>query len=88
MESYRWTFHDDVFFERHAELSDQQIRTYLGLRHALPVASGPEGKRLVAEARERGEGGIGIEEVNLVADVEMLCELGFISREFVRFREA
>jgi hypothetical protein len=83
MERYHWEFQDAVFFERYTELSDKHIRTYLDLRRALPIASGPEGKRLVAEARERGEGGIGIEEVNLVAYIEMLCEKGFISRQLL-----
>jgi hypothetical protein len=87
MESYRWTFHDDVFVERFEELSDKQIREYLRLRKAN-ILAGQLGRPGIDALRGPRERVIPLEEAGLVADVEMLCELGFVSREFVAFREA
>jgi hypothetical protein len=86
MESYRWTFHDNVFFERFEELSDKQISVYLKLRKAN-IRARQLGRQGIDAQREPGARGIPIEQVGLVADVEMLCESGFVSREFVAFRE-
>jgi hypothetical protein len=81
MERYRLEFQDGVFFERFRELSDQQIRYYLGLRQAYRrLSADPQERQQVAESVRAGEGKIGIEEVDLVMDFELLCEKGFIWR--------
>ena len=81
MERYRWLFQDHVFFERHQELSDKQVRLYLGWRQAVRSLADPLTRREVQQQIDAGRGGIGIEDAELIADVELLCEKGFILRE-------
>jgi hypothetical protein len=73
-----WSLQDEVFFERYRELSDDQIRFYLGLRKAW---------------RRRGGTAVVVEkwtakmdrQLNTEArDVQQLCDLGVILREDVR----
>jgi hypothetical protein len=81
MERYRWRFQDRAFFERFEELSDKQIRVYLGMRRAGELVKNPEVIREAQEVIAAGEFTIGIEQFDLIADIELLCEKGLILRE-------
>jgi hypothetical protein len=78
MEKYTFEFDDRVFFERYEELSDKQIRFYLGLRKAARLASNP---RVKEELLEGAKGTLGIDQADLVMDLELLCDKCFIRRE-------
>jgi hypothetical protein len=81
MDTYNWDFQDRAFFERYDELSDKQIRVYLGLRRTITLLRSPEVKAEAQEIIDAGRGGIGMDQVDLVMDIELLCEKGLIRRE-------
>lgn len=80
METYRFEPQDAVFFERHSELTDKQVRLYLRIRKAIEDLRNPGVLESEREQIQKGEGVLGIEHAELVMDAELLCELGFILR--------
>lgn len=73
---YRWSLQDEVFFDRYQELSNDQVRFYLGLRKAW-IQQG--GASLIVE-----QSGIGPEFADAMKGVQGLCDRGFILREDAR----
>jgi hypothetical protein len=78
MEEYTFECDDRVFFERYEELSDKQIRFYLGLRKTMRLAYSTKVKQELLEGAKET---LGIEDADLVMDLELLCHNGFIRRE-------
>lgn len=81
MERFSLEFQDRVFFERYAELSDKQIRFYLDMRRASRMLSDPQVQEEIRQRSEAGEVTIGIENVDFIMDLKLLCEKGFTIRE-------